>query len=45
MAAKKKMSTQNMAIFTVLGVLVAFVVWQNMTGTKDKEIGLGGEGA
>lgn len=39
----KKMSTQNAAIFGVLGVLAAFIIWQNVTGTTDKQIGLGGE--
>lgn len=40
---KKKMSTQNVAIFSVLGLLVGFIVWQNITGTTDKSIGLGGD--
>ena len=40
--AKKGMSTQNIAIFTVLGLMVAGIIVMNVTGTTDKDIGLGG---
>jgi hypothetical protein len=38
----KKMSTQNIAIFSVLGLMVLGIVIMNVTGTTDKDIGLGG---
>jgi hypothetical protein len=38
----KKMSGQNVAIFTVLGLMVAGIVIMNVTGTTDKDLGLEG---
>ena len=41
-AKGKKMSGQNIAIFSVLGLMVAGIVIMNITGTTDKDLGLEG---
>jgi hypothetical protein len=35
--------TQNQAIFGVLGLIALGVIIMNVTGTTDKDIGLGGD--
>ena len=42
MAAQGKSLTTNQIILGAVVLLAGFVIWQNITKTKDKDIGLGG---
>jgi len=39
---KKGMSTENKVIFGVLGLMVIGIIYMNVKGISDKDIGLGG---